>query len=71
MLEILNFLPINPDDEEDVINYVQNITNVSALSVLACFFISFTEVKESCAITGNENSTATNPIKIRLFLIYS
>lgn len=26
--EILNFLPINPDDEEDIINYVQNITNL-------------------------------------------
>ena len=30
--EILNFLPINPDDEEDVINYVQNITNVVAVN---------------------------------------
>ena len=30
--EILNFLPINPEDEEDVINYVQNITNVVAVN---------------------------------------
>lgn len=30
--ELLNFLPINPDDEEDVINYVQNITNVVAVN---------------------------------------
>lgn len=30
--EILNLLPINPDDEEDVINYVQNITNVVAVN---------------------------------------
>lgn len=30
--EILNFLPINPDDEEDVINYIQNITNVVAVN---------------------------------------
>ncbi len=26
--EILNFLPINPDDKEDVVNYIQNIQNV-------------------------------------------
>lgn len=30
--ELLNFLPINPDDEEDVINYIQNITNVVAVN---------------------------------------
>lgn len=30
--EILNFLPINPDDEEDVINYIQNITKVVAVN---------------------------------------
>lgn len=30
--EILNFLPINPDDEEDVINYIQNITNLVAVN---------------------------------------
>lgn len=30
--EILNFLPINPDDEEDIINYVQNITNLVAVN---------------------------------------
>lgn len=30
--EILNFLPINPYDEEDVNNYVQNITNVVAVN---------------------------------------
>ncbi|MGI6692029.1 MAG: hypothetical protein ACOX63_14485 [Christensenellales bacterium] len=26
--ELLNYLPIKPDDEEDVINYIQNITNL-------------------------------------------
>ena len=30
--EILNFLPINPDDEEDVLRYVQNITNLIAVN---------------------------------------
>lgn len=30
--EILNFLPINPEDEEDVINYIQNITNLFAVN---------------------------------------
>ncbi len=30
--EILNFLPINPDDEEDVISYIQNITNLIAVN---------------------------------------
>ena len=30
--EILNYLPISPDDEEDVINYVQNITNLIAVN---------------------------------------
>lgn len=30
--EILNFLPINPEDEEDVINYIQNITNLIAVN---------------------------------------
>lgn len=30
--EILNFLPINPDDEEDIINYVRNITNLVAVN---------------------------------------
>lgn len=30
--EILNFLPVNPDDEEDIINYVQNITNLVAVN---------------------------------------
>ena len=30
--EILNFLPIAPDDEEDVINYIQNITNLIAIN---------------------------------------
>lgn len=30
--EILNFLPINPDDEEDIINYVQNIANLVAVN---------------------------------------
>ena len=30
--EILNYLPINPDDEEDVINYIQNITNLIAVN---------------------------------------
>ena len=30
--EILNFLPINPDDEEDVISYIRNITNLIAVN---------------------------------------
>ena len=30
--EILNYLPINPTDEEDVINYIQNITNLIAVN---------------------------------------
>lgn len=30
--ELLNFLPINPDDEEDVISYIRNITNLVALN---------------------------------------
>ena len=30
--EILNYLPINPVDEEDVINYIQNITNLVAVN---------------------------------------
>ena len=30
--EILNFLPINPEDEEDVINYIQNITTLIAVN---------------------------------------
>ncbi|MCM1145424.1 MAG: hypothetical protein NC318_04170 [Blautia sp.] len=30
--EILNFLPIDPNDEEDIINYIQNITNLVAIN---------------------------------------
>lgn len=30
--EILNFLPINPEYEEDVINYIRNITNLVAVN---------------------------------------
>lgn len=30
--DILSFLPINPEDEEDIINYVQNITNLIAIN---------------------------------------
>ena len=30
--EILNYLPIDPSDEEDVINYIQNITNLIAIN---------------------------------------
>lgn len=30
--EILNFLPINPDDEEDIISYVQNITSLVTIN---------------------------------------
>lgn len=30
--DILSFLPINPDDEEDIISYVQNITNLIAVN---------------------------------------
>lgn len=30
--EILNYLPIDPDDEEDVFNYIKNITNLIAVN---------------------------------------
>ncbi len=30
--DILDYLPINPEDEEDVINYIQNITNLVAVN---------------------------------------
>ncbi len=30
--KILNCLPINPEDEEDIVNYVQNITNLIAVN---------------------------------------
>lgn len=30
--DILNFLPIDPSDEEDIINYIQNITNLIAIN---------------------------------------
>lgn len=30
--EILDFLPINPDDEKDIINYVRDITNLVAVN---------------------------------------
>ena len=30
--EILNYLPIDPTDEEDVINYIRNITNLIAVN---------------------------------------
>lgn len=30
--EILNYLPIDPSDEEDVINYIQNVTNLIAVN---------------------------------------
>lgn len=30
--EILNYLPINPTDEENLINYIQNITNLIAVN---------------------------------------
>ena len=30
--EILNYLPIDPADEEDIINYIQNITNLIAVN---------------------------------------
>lgn len=30
--EILNYLPINPEDEEDVINYIHNVTNLIAVN---------------------------------------
>lgn len=30
--EILSYLPINPEDEEDIANYVQNITNLIAVN---------------------------------------
>lgn len=30
--DILGYLPIEPDDEEDVINYIENIINVVAVN---------------------------------------
>ena len=30
--ELLSYLPINPEDEEDIVNYVQNITNLVAVN---------------------------------------
>ena len=30
--ETLSYLPINPEDEEDIVNYVQNITNLIAVN---------------------------------------
>ena len=30
--DILNFLPIDPDDEEDVIGYIDNISNLVAVN---------------------------------------
>lgn len=30
--DILSFLPINPDDEEDIVSYIQNITNLIAIN---------------------------------------
>ena len=30
--DILNFLPISPDDEEDVLNYIRNVTNLIAVN---------------------------------------
>ena len=30
--EILSYLPINPEDEEDIVNYVQNITSLIAVN---------------------------------------
>lgn len=30
--EILSFLPISPEDEEDIINYIRNITNLIAVN---------------------------------------
>ena len=30
--DILNFLPIDPDDEEDVIGYIENISNLVAVN---------------------------------------
>lgn len=30
--DILNYLPINPEDEEDVVNYIQNIINLVAVN---------------------------------------
>ena len=30
--ELLSYLPINPEDEEDIVNYVQNITNLIAVN---------------------------------------
>ena len=30
--EILNYLPINPDDEEDINSYVNNVTKLIAVN---------------------------------------
>ena len=30
--DILNFLPMNPQDEEDVFHYIQNISNLIAIN---------------------------------------
>ena len=30
--EILEFLPIDPEDEEDVVSYIQNVTNLVAIN---------------------------------------
>lgn len=30
--DIIAYLPIDPDDEEDIINYINNITNVVAVN---------------------------------------
>ena len=30
--DLLSYLPINPEDEEDIVNYVQNITSLIAVN---------------------------------------
>ena len=32
MQEMLSHLPINPEDEEDIVNYIKNITNLIAIN---------------------------------------
>lgn len=42
--DILSFLPINPDDEEDIVNYIQNITNLIAVNYKYSFKLSTNEL---------------------------
>lgn len=48
--EILNFLPINPEDEEDIVNYVQNITSLIAVNYISMGNISLHILASICYI---------------------